>query len=140
MRAEWMKRDSETKSKQTSGWQRAARYAAGAMILSVFWSGCAPALRGQGSTLPTEDHLAIAAQYRQEAAEMREAIKRRQIMIDIYSRGSEGPYTVFNPQGRQQMVQHCKRVIAYYTEAAMAEAHETISKQPRSPMRADEQK
>lgn len=115
------------------------------MILFVLWSGCAPALRGQGSTLPTEDRLAIVAQYRQEVAEKREAIKRRQIMIDVYSKGSEEPYTGFNPQGQRQMVEHCKRVIAYYTEAvteleAMAEAHKAIAKQPRSPGRAEEQR
>lgn len=127
-----------TKSKKRNGWQRIAGSAVCAMILLLVWSEFAPVLRGQESTRPTEDHLAIAARYRKEAEETREAIKRHQISIEVYRRGTEKPYTVMNPQGRKQMVQHCERVIAYYTEAAkeldaMAAEHEALAKQPQSP-------
>ena len=82
-----------------------------------------------------ERHQAIAAEYRNEAVEMREAIKRHQIAADIYRKGSEQAYGAgWNPQGRKQMVQHCERLIAYYTEAAkeleaMAAEHEALAKQ-----------
>ena len=57
-------------------------------------------------------------------------------MINIYRKGIGEPYMGFNSQGRERMVQHCERVIAYYTEAikeleVMAEAHEAMAKQPQ---------
>ncbi len=127
-----------TKNKERSGWQRIAGSAVDAVALFLLWSGFAPALRGQESTLPAEGHMAIAARYRQEATETREAIKRHQIAADIYRKGSEEAAAGFNPQGRKQMVQHCERVIRYYTEAAkeldaMATEHEVVAKQLRSP-------
>jgi hypothetical protein len=105
----------------------------GAMILFLLWGSFAPALQGQEGARPTEDHLAIAARYRKEAEETREAIKRHQLMIDIYRKGP----MVANPQGRQRMVEHCERVVQYFTNAAkeleaMAEEHEAMAREPRS--------
>lgn len=126
-----------TKNKGIRGWLKVSSGAVYAMIVFFVWGGFAPALRGQERTRPAEDHLAVAARYRQEAAELREAIKRHQIALDVYRKGSEEPHTAgFNPQGRKRMVQHCERVIAYYTETAkeleaMAEAHEAAAKQPQ---------
>jgi hypothetical protein len=81
-----------------------------------------------------EDHLAITVRYRKEAAEAREAIKRHQIALEVYRQGTEKPCTTMNLQGREQMVRHCERVIAYYTETAkeldvMAAEHEAVAKQ-----------
>ncbi len=127
------------KSKKHGGWQKIAGSAVCAVVLFLLWAGVAPVLHGQESARPTEDHLAIAARYRQEATETREVLKRHQIAADIYRKGSEEPNTAgFNPQGRKRMVQHCERVIAYYTEAAkeldaMAAEHEALAKQPKSP-------
>lgn len=127
------------KSKKHGGWQKIAGSAVCAVVLFLLWAGVAPVLHGQESTLPAEGHMAIAARYRQEATETREVIKRHQIAADIYRKGSEEPNTAgFNPQGRKQMVQHCERVVAYYTEAAkeldaMAAEHEALAKQPKSP-------
>ncbi len=131
-----------TENKKFSGWPQIA---SSAVVLFLLWSGFAPALRGQESTLPAAGHMAIAARYRQEATETRESIKRHQIAADIYRKGSEEPNTAgFNPQGRKQMVQHCERVIRYYTEAAkeldaMAAEHEALAKQPRNPGHSEEQ-
>lgn len=134
------------KSKKHGGWQKIAGSAVCAAVLFLLWAGVASVLRGQESTLPAAGHMAIAARYRQEATETRESIKRHQIAADIYRKGSEEPNTAgFNPQGRKQMVQHCERVIAYYTEAAkeldaMAAEHEAVAKQLRSPGHSEEQK
>lgn len=106
------------KSNKSSGWRRIAGSAVCAVVLFLFWSGFAPVLRGQESTLPPGGHMAIAARYHQEATETREVIKRHQIAADIYRKGSEEAAAGFNPQGRTQTVQHCERVIRYYTEAA----------------------
>jgi hypothetical protein len=123
-----------TENKKFSSWPQIS---SSAVILFFLWSGFAPILQGQESTLPAEDHLAIAARYRNEATETREAIKRHQLAADVYRRGTEKPYTVMNPQGRKQMVQHCERVIAYYTKTAeeleaMAAEHEALAKQVQS--------
>lgn len=125
--------------KNVNGW----RFVTGSVVCIVallfLWNGFVPVLQGQESTLPAAGHMAIAARYRQEATETREAIKRHQIAADIYQKGSEQSYGAgFNPQGRKQMVQHCERVIAYYTKAAeeldaMAAEHEALAKQPTSP-------
>lgn len=130
-----------TENKKFSGWPQIS---SSAVVLFLLWSGFAPILQGQESTLPAEDHLAVAARYRKEAAETREAIKRHQMATDVYRRGTESPYTVMNPQGRKRMVQHCERLIAYYTKAAeeldtMAAEHEALAKQLRSPGRLEEQ-
>jgi hypothetical protein len=108
------------------------------MILFFLWHGFVPVLQGRESTSPAEEHQAIAAQYRQEAAETRKSIKRHQIAADVYRKGSEQSYGAgFNPQGRKQMVQHCERVIRYYTEVAkeldaMTAEHEAVAKQLKS--------
>lgn len=130
-----------TENKKFSGWPQLSSCA---VVLFLLWSGFAPILQGQESTLPAEDHLAIAARYRQEAAETREAIKRHQIALEVYRRGTEKPYTAMNPQGRKRMVEHCERLVAYYTDAAkeldaMAAEHEALAKQLRSPGHAEEQ-
>lgn len=125
-----------TENKKFSG--RPQILSSSAVVLFLLWSGFASILQGQESTLPAENHLAIAARYRKEAAETREAIKRHQIAADIYRKGSEEAAAGFNPQGRKQMVQHCERVIAYYTKTAkeldaMAAEHEALARQPMNP-------
>lgn len=127
-----------TESKKRSGWRMMLSGAVCAMTVFLFWGGFASILQGQESTLPAAGHMAIAARYRQEATETRESIKRHQIAADIYRKGSEEAAAGFNPQGRKQMVQHCERVIRYYTEAAkeldaMATEHEALARQPKSP-------
>ncbi len=129
---------------KSSGWPMITNSAACVVALLVLWAGLAPTLRGQEEASPVEEHVAIAARYQQEAAETREAIKRHQIAIDVYQRGTEQPYTVMNPQGRKQMIQHCERVIASYTEAAkeldaMAAEHAAVAKQLTGSGRAEEQ-
>jgi hypothetical protein len=125
-----------TEKKKFSDWPQVSSSAAVALFL--LWGAFAPVLQGQERAQPGEDHVAIAARYRQEATETREAIKRHQIAADIYRKGSEEAAAGFNPQGRKQMVQHCERVIAYYTDAAkeldaMAAEHEALTKYLRSP-------
>ncbi|MBI3245483.1 MAG: hypothetical protein HYZ50_03115 [Deltaproteobacteria bacterium] len=127
-----------TKNKQRSSRRILASGTASLVAIFLLWSGFAPVLRGQEHVPPAEDHLTIAARYRQEAAETREALKRHQIAADIYRKGSEEAATGFNPQGRKQMVQHCERVIAHYTKTAkeldtMAAEHEALAQQPTNP-------
>jgi len=121
-----------TQSPQRGRWQRVGTV--GVVVLLLLWGASMSLLRGQESTQPGEDYLAIAARYRREAAEAQEAIKRHQIALEVYRQGTEKPYTAMNPQGREQMVRHCGRVIASYTETAkeleaMAAEHEAVAKQ-----------
>lgn len=114
------------------------------VLLLLLWSGFAAVLHGQESASAGEDHLTIAARYRQEAEEAREAIKRHQLSLDIYRKGSDDPYTGFNVQGRKRMVEHCQRLIAYYSDAAreleaMAQEHEALAQQPTAPRRTEDQ-
>lgn len=127
-----------TKNKQRSSRRILASGTASLVAILLLWSGFAPVLRGQEHVPPTEDHLAIAARYRQEAVETQEAIKRHQLAADIYRKGSEEAAAGFNPQGRKQMVQHCERVITYYTKTAkeldaMAAEHEALARQSTNP-------
>jgi hypothetical protein len=115
-----------------------------AVLLFLLWSSFAVVLHGQESASAADDHLAIAARYRQEAEEAREAIKRHQLSLDIYQKGSDDPYTGFNVQGRKRMVEHCQRLIAYYRDAAreleaMAQEHEALAQQPTAPRRTEDQ-
>lgn len=132
------------KSKKHSEWGMMLSGAVCAVTVVLVWGGFAPVLHGQESPSPAERHLASASQYRNEAAETRGAIKRHQMAAAIYRKGSEQSYGAgWNPQGRKQMVQHCERVIRYYTEAAkeldaMAAAHEALAQQLRSPEHAEE--
>lgn len=133
-----------TKSKKRGAWRIIVSSAVCAVTVLLCWGEFVPVLQGQESTLPAAGHMAIAARYRQEATETREVIKRHQIAADIYRRGSEDAAAGFNPQGRTQMVQHCERVITYYTEAAkeldaMAAQHEALAKQLRNPEHLEEQ-
>lgn len=115
-------------------WQRRRAKAGYAVLLFLLMVSFAAMLQGQENASPGEDHVAIAARYRQEAAETRETSKRHQLSRDVYRRGLESPYTVMNPQGRERMVQHCDRLIEHYTKAvqeleAMAEEHAVLAKQ-----------
>ena len=121
-----------TQSTQRGRWQRVGTVCV--VVLVLLWGGSMSLLRGQERPQPGEAHLAITARYRKEAAEAREAIKRHQIALEVYRQGTEKPYTAMNPQGREQMVQHCERVITSYTETAkeldaMAAEHEAVAKQ-----------
>ncbi len=123
-----------TNRKKGKGWQKLTGGVTCAVALLLVWGGFALVLYGQESPPPAEDHLAIAARYRQEAAAAREAVERHQLALAVYRQGTEKPYTVMNPQGRQQMVRHCERLIAHYTEAAkeldaMAAEHEALAEQ-----------
>ena len=120
-----------TQRMQRGRWQRVGTV--GVLLLVLLGGGSLSLLRGQESPQPGEDHLAITARYRKEAAEAREAIKRHQIALEVYRQGTEKPYTAMNPRGREQMVRHCERVIASYTETAkeldaMAAEHEAVAK------------
>lgn len=127
-----------TASNTRCGRQMLVSGTASLVALLLFWSGFAPVLHGQEPVPPAEDHLTIAARYRQEATETREAIKRHQLALEVYRRGTEKPYTAMNPQGRKRMVQHCERVIAYDTKTAkeleaLAAEHEALAQQPTNP-------
>lgn len=118
-----------TQSTQRGRWQRVGTV--GVLLLLFLGGGSMSLLRGQESPQPGEDHLAITARYRKEAAEAREAIKRHQIALEVYRQGTEKLYTAMNPRGREQMVR--QRVIASYTETAkeldaMAAEHEAVAK------------
>ena len=131
-------------SMNRSSWQRRRVKAGYAVLLFLLMVSFAAVLQGQEGASPAAEHLTIAARYRKEAAETWEVIKRHQIATDVYRRGTESPYTVMNPQGRKRMVQHCERLIGYYTDAAkeldaMAAEHEALAQQLRSPGHSEEQ-
>jgi hypothetical protein len=121
-----------TQSTQRGRWQRVGTV--GVLLIVLLGGGSMSRLRGQESKQLGEDHLALTARYRKEAAEAREAIKRHQLALEVYRQGTEKSYTTMNPQGREQKVRHCERVIASYTETAkeldaMAAEHEVVAKQ-----------
>lgn len=62
-----------------SSWQRRRATAGYAVLLFLLMVSFAAMLQGQEDASPGKDHLAIAARYRQEAAETQEAIKRHQL-------------------------------------------------------------
>ena len=136
----WKRGRTMMENTKLSGW---LQITSGAVVLVLLLGGFAAVLQGQEDASLAGEHLAITARYRKEAAETRDVIKRHQLAADVYRRGTEPPYTVMNPQGRKQMVQHCERVIAYYTKAAheldaMAAEHEALATQLRSPGHVEE--
>ena len=61
-------------------------------------------------------HRTQATTYRQEAAQLDKAIKRYELMAQIYRTGSERASGTVNPQGRRLMVMRTKRVIQYFMQ------------------------
>jgi hypothetical protein len=57
-----------------------------------------------------------AAEYRQEAGRLNQAIQRYEIMERIYQNGSDRSSGTMNPQGRRLMVERTKRVIQYFAQ------------------------
>ncbi len=104
-----------------------------ALMLCLFLGSGISKLQGQEGPQSPGEHRAMAARYRKEAEETRKAIERHQMMLEIYRK--EGPS---NPQGRRRMVEHCERVIQFYTQVlegleALAQEHEALAQSPASP-------
>ncbi len=80
-------------------------------LLSLAESSVAVAEEQTVKRVP-EDHLALAAHYRQEAKKIRAAIERHQLEIAIYQQG----IVASNPQGRREMVKRSERIVRYLRE------------------------
>jgi len=89
-----------------------------ALCLLPFWQ-CNLAFAGPQEKKNITDkvyHQEKAAQYRQEAEQLQQAIQRYQIMEEIYQKGSRGISPGFNSGGRRDMVERVKRVMQYFTQ------------------------
>ncbi len=93
---------------------------AAALCLLPFWQ-CNLAFAGPQEKKNITDevyHQEKAAQYRQEAEQLQQAIQRYQIMEEIYQKGSRGISPGFNSLGRRDMVERVKRTVHYFTREA----------------------
>ena len=76
------------------------------------WESSVAVAEGQTVEPVPEDHLTLAAHYRQEAKKIRAAIERHQLEIAIYQQEIIGA----NPQGRREMVKRSERLVRYLRE------------------------